>query len=59
MSRVPLPVWTAHRICPLCESTCGLELTVGGVSANDLTDESVIDVLSGNAVFNGVPVTLD
>ena len=29
-----------------------------GVSANTLTDESVVDVLSGNAVFNGVPVTL-
>ncbi|MDH2426749.1 molybdopterin-dependent oxidoreductase [Sphaerisporangium sp. TRM90804] len=29
-----------------------------GVSANALTDESVVDPLSGNAVFNGVPVTL-
>ncbi|MFC4533968.1 molybdopterin oxidoreductase family protein [Sphaerisporangium dianthi] len=29
-----------------------------GVNANALTDESVIDVPSGNAVFNGVPVTL-
>lgn len=29
-----------------------------GVNANTLTDESVIDVLSGNAVFNGVPVTV-
>ncbi|MEZ0075114.1 molybdopterin oxidoreductase family protein [Planotetraspora sp. GP83] len=29
-----------------------------GANANTLTDESVIDVLSGNAVFNGVPVTL-
>lgn len=29
-----------------------------GVNANTLTDESVVDVLSGNAVFNGVPVTL-
>ncbi|MGW0810490.1 molybdopterin-dependent oxidoreductase [Nonomuraea sp. NPDC002799] len=29
-----------------------------GVSANVLTDESVIDVPSGNAVFNGVPVTI-
>ncbi|WP_084955947.1 molybdopterin oxidoreductase family protein [Thermoactinospora rubra] len=27
-----------------------------GVNANALTDESMIDVLSGNAVFNGVPV---
>lgn len=29
-----------------------------GVNANALTDESVVDVLSGNAVFNGVPVTV-
>ncbi|MEV7966534.1 molybdopterin-dependent oxidoreductase [Sphaerisporangium sp. NPDC088356] len=29
-----------------------------GVSANTLTDESIVDPLSGNAVFNGVPVTL-
>ncbi|MEO3811306.1 molybdopterin-dependent oxidoreductase [Sphaerisporangium sp. B11E5] len=29
-----------------------------GVSANVLTDASVVDPLSGNAVFNGVPVTL-
>ncbi|MFI7639171.1 molybdopterin-dependent oxidoreductase [Nonomuraea sp. NPDC049400] len=29
-----------------------------GVSVNTLTDESAIDVPSGNAVFNGVPVTI-
>ncbi|PZG22942.1 molybdopterin-dependent oxidoreductase [Nonomuraea aridisoli] len=29
-----------------------------GVSANTLTDETMIDVPSGNAVFNGVPVTI-
>lgn len=29
-----------------------------GVNANTLTDESKVDALSGNAVFNGVPVTL-
>ena len=29
-----------------------------GVSANDLTDERRLDPLSGNAVLNGVPVTL-
>lgn len=29
-----------------------------GVNANALTDETVIDVPSGNAVFNGVPVTV-
>ncbi len=27
-----------------------------GVNANRLTDDQVVDVLSGNAVFNGVPV---
>ncbi|CAA0078946.1 Assimilatory nitrate reductase catalytic subunit [Zhongshania aliphaticivorans] len=30
-----------------------------GVSVNDLTDEMHIDELSGNAVLNGVPVTLE
>ncbi|MFI6993826.1 molybdopterin-dependent oxidoreductase [Nonomuraea wenchangensis] len=29
-----------------------------GVSVNDLTDESAVDAPSGNAVFNGVPVTI-
>jgi len=29
-----------------------------GVNANTLTDDSVLDVPSGNAVFNGVPVTI-
>jgi anaerobic selenocysteine-containing dehydrogenase len=29
-----------------------------GVNANALTDESIVDVPSGNAVFNGVPVTI-
>ncbi|MBG0827293.1 molybdopterin-dependent oxidoreductase [Planomonospora sp. ID67723] len=29
-----------------------------GVNANALTDESKVDLPSGNAVFNGVPVTL-
>ncbi|WP_067885191.1 molybdopterin oxidoreductase family protein [Nocardia vaccinii] len=29
-----------------------------GVNANTLTDVSLVDVPSGNAVFNGVPVTL-
>ena len=30
-----------------------------GVSMNDITDVSVIDELTGNAVFNGVPVRVD
>ncbi|MGN9843759.1 molybdopterin-dependent oxidoreductase [Nonomuraea sp. H19] len=29
-----------------------------GVSVNTLTDESAVDIPSGNAVFNGVPVTI-
>ncbi|MFD0468351.1 molybdopterin dinucleotide binding domain-containing protein [Nonomuraea thailandensis] len=29
-----------------------------GVNVNTLTDETTIDVPSGNAVFNGVPVTI-
>ncbi|MEO3867416.1 molybdopterin oxidoreductase family protein [Nonomuraea sp. B12E4] len=29
-----------------------------GVNANALTDESLVDALSGNAVFNGVPITI-
>lgn len=41
----------------------GSTLTVAarhaGVNANTLTDETVVDVLSGNAVFNGVPVTVE
>ena len=32
---------------------------VPGVTMNDLTDPSVLDGLSGNAVLNGVPVTVD
>lgn len=30
-----------------------------GVSVNDLTDDRMIDALSGNAAVNGVPVTLN
>jgi anaerobic selenocysteine-containing dehydrogenase/NADPH-dependent glutamate synthase beta subunit-like oxidoreductase/NAD-dependent dihydropyrimidine dehydrogenase PreA subunit len=29
-----------------------------GISINDLTDEDLVDELSGNAVLNGIPVTL-
>ncbi|MGB0592398.1 MAG: molybdopterin-dependent oxidoreductase [Myxococcota bacterium] len=32
--------------------------TTGGESVNDLTDESFLDELTGNAGLNGVPVTL-
>ena len=40
----------------------GVKLSVAasnpGVSMNDLTDPALIDDLSGNAVLNGVPVTI-
>jgi anaerobic selenocysteine-containing dehydrogenase len=41
----------------------GMQLQVAqdnpGVSVNDLTDEMVVDELSGNAVLNGVPVQIE
>ena len=41
----------------------GVQLSVAraraGVSANDLTDEEIVDPLSGNAVLNSVPVTIE
>jgi anaerobic selenocysteine-containing dehydrogenase len=40
----------------------GVQLSVAtshpGVSINDLTDDQLLDVLSGNAAFSGVPVRL-
>ncbi|MGW4845004.1 molybdopterin-dependent oxidoreductase [Nocardia brasiliensis] len=40
------------------DSTQSVAKEHAGVNANVLTDDSVVDVPSGNAVFNGVPVTL-
>ncbi|WP_433600590.1 molybdopterin-dependent oxidoreductase [Nocardia sp. CA-135953] len=40
------------------DSTQTVARAHAGVNANVLTDDSVVDVPSGNAVFNGVPVTL-
>ena len=40
------------------DSTQAVAREHAGVNANALTDDSVIDAPSGNAVFNGVPVTL-
>ena len=41
----------------------GIRLTVAaahaGVSANDLTDERYLDVVSGNAALNGLPVSIE
>jgi anaerobic selenocysteine-containing dehydrogenase len=36
----------------------GVARANAGVSVNDLTDEEVIDPLSGNAVLSSVPVTV-
>ena len=30
-----------------------------GVNSNELTDENGLDVLSGNAILNGIPVELE
>ena len=54
-STVSLPHgWGHHR--------SGIRLQVAaahaGVSANDITDEQLLDELCGNAVLNGVPVEL-
>lgn len=40
------------------DSTLRVAPEHAGVNANTLTDEFVVDVPSGNAVFNGVPVTI-
>ncbi|MFI6792377.1 molybdopterin-dependent oxidoreductase [Nonomuraea sp. NPDC050383] len=40
------------------DSTQAVAAEHAGVSVNALTDETAIDVPSGNAVFNGVPVTI-
>ena len=37
----------------------GVAQAHAGVSVNDLTDENMIDGLSGNAAVNGVPVTIE
>ena len=36
----------------------GIAAQHAGVSANDLTDERLVDGASGNAALNGVPVTV-
>jgi hypothetical protein len=50
---VSLPHGWGHQ-----DSTQRVAAQHAGVNANTLTDETVVDVLSGNAVFNGVPVTV-
>jgi anaerobic selenocysteine-containing dehydrogenase len=50
---VSLPHGWGHGRSGVALSVAGAH---AGVSANDLTDEHALDVLSGNAAFNGVPV---
>jgi anaerobic selenocysteine-containing dehydrogenase len=50
---VSLPHGWGHR-----DSTQKVAAEHAGVNANELTGGGMIDVPSGNAVFNGVPVTL-
>jgi anaerobic selenocysteine-containing dehydrogenase len=40
-------------------SRLGVAARTPGVNSNRLTDELAIDVLSGNSVLNGIPVTLE
>jgi anaerobic selenocysteine-containing dehydrogenase len=39
-------------------ASLGVAAAHAGASLNDLTDEQSVDALSGNAAFNGVPVTV-
>ncbi|WP_278260753.1 molybdopterin-dependent oxidoreductase [Nocardia sp. AG03] len=41
------------------ESTQSVAAANAGVNANVLTDDSVVDAISGTAIFNGVPVTVE
>ena len=66
---------TAYRTCPLCEASVvsiphgwghdldGVQLSVAGAHAglnsNLLADETLFDPISGNAVLNGIPVTVE
>jgi anaerobic selenocysteine-containing dehydrogenase len=40
-------------------ATMAIAAAHAGISANDLTDEAVVDAVSGNAVLNGVPVVIE
>jgi hypothetical protein len=41
------------------EMVQGVATAHPGASANDLTDDELIDTLSGTAALNGVPVTVE
>ena len=71
VGQISLPAEITEKIMPGVisiphgwgHSKKGMRLQVAeqyaGVSVNDLTDEMVIDELSGNAVLNGVPVWIE
>jgi anaerobic selenocysteine-containing dehydrogenase len=52
---VSLPHGWGHGVAGVRLSVAGKD---AGVSFNDLTDEQLIDPLSGNAVLNSIPVTV-
>lgn len=70
VGRVTLPAEISEEIMPGVVSiphgwghkSKGVKMTIAqahaGVSCNDLTDENLIDQLTGNAAVNGVPVTI-
>ncbi len=53
---ISIPHGWGHNL-PGVKMSCAVEHA--GVSVNDLTDNSFFDRLSGNAVLNGVPVTIE
>jgi predicted molibdopterin-dependent oxidoreductase YjgC len=48
---------TVHRVCTLCEATCGLAVEVEGRRV--LAIRGDVDAPSGASVLNGVPVTVE
>jgi len=46
MSETSHPVHTHHRICPLCEACCGLEIKVQAKTASSASAGDEADVLS-------------
>lgn len=70
IGQVKLPLWVCDDIMPGVVSmphgwghdrdgvTLGIACKQPGVSMNDITDEQVVDALTGMAVVNGVPVTV-
>jgi len=53
---ISLPHGWGHQLAGVA---LGVAADLDGASANDLTDDMVVDPLSGNAVFSGVPVRIN